>query len=344
VSDLEVSPWDEATAQRPATDDDLDGFYDDAPSRDEYGVDTKYRGRYHFPAPPGYVIPKGQRGFMRMTNMAAAFSDQIRLQKWRERMVLLGLRADEVLVDELFAQGLETMDPAEAKAWLEDHAERAAEAAGAGRGARAGTARHTMLQVMQETGVLTGSRTMRLQLHSLWEALERHYLEPLPGWSERRVCHTGLGVIGTLDMAVRCKLTGQTGILDLKTQRRFWSYLEICGQQYGYDSAPWVWEGPNTSEGSWVEAPDWDLTGRPGTEFAGRRVALLAHMPQEPGPGMLPVEIHEVALDYGQEVMELARRNVELRSRGSSVAKGRRVGALRPVPKIVATVGLPPEL
>lgn len=308
-----------------------DAFYDDVPAGPQYGIQ---RGRYMFPPPPGYTMPKGQRGFMRMTNLAAAFSDQKRLQAWRERMIMLGLRTaeGEVLYDELMAAGVETMEPAEAKKFLEDMADKIADAAGAGHGARRGTARHKMMEVFQETGVLTGTRTMRLQHNSLMQALERHRLEPTPGWSERRVCHTGLGTIGTLDLAVRCLVTGQVGILDLKTQRRFWTYQEICGQQWGYDSAEWVWEGAPDSSGQWVASPSWNLTGVEGGEFEGRRVALLAHMPQQPGPDQLPVEIHEVALDYGQEVMEHALRNVELRSRGASTASGRRVGGLRPVP------------
>lgn len=315
---------------------DDDGFYDAAPARDEYGVRN---GRYRFPPPPGTEAPP--RGYMRMTNLAAAFSDQIRLQHWRERMILMGLRADEgLLFDELAAEGLENMDPDDAKAWLEEHANKAVDAAGGSAGARRGTARHTMFQVFLETGVITGHRRMRLQLESLFDALERHYLEPLPGWSERKVCNLKYGrggVMGTLDLAVMCQLTGQTGIMDLKTQRKFWSYQEISGQQEGYDSAEWVWEGPYNASGRWVKAPTWTLTGTPGGEFEGRRVALLAHMPQAPGPDQIPVEIHEVALDYGHDVMVCATRNVELRSIGSSVAKGRRVGAVRPVPELSRT-------
>lgn len=319
-----------------AVSDDLDGFYDDAPAAPLYGVRA---GRYRYPDPPGYIREKGATpGFMRMTNLAAAFSDQIRLQHWRERMLLLGLRLDEVLVDELFAIPLEAMTPDEAKQWLEDHADRAVDAAGGGKGARRGTARHLMLQAMQEHGVLTGTRTMRLQYHSLEQALERHHLRPLPGWSERRVCNPLIGTMGTLDLAVECLLTGQRGILDLKTQRRFWSYQEIAGQQWGYDSAEWVWEGPPDASGAWVSSPGWDLTGVPGGEFEGRRVALLAHMPQAPGPEQLPVEIHEVALDYGEDVMRLALQNVRLRSLGSSVKPGRRIGGVRPAPDGVIRV------
>lgn len=314
-----------------------DEWYDEAEAEPEYGIRA---GRYRYPDPPGYVRPKGAGGFMRMTNLASAFSDQKRLQAWRERMIVMGLRTEEgeTLYDEIMAAGLDSMEQQEARDYLELMAGKLADAAGGGHGARRGTARHTMLQVFAESGVITGHRTMRLQLHSLYEALERHYLEPMPGWSERRVCNTALHTMGTLDLGVRCLLTGQIGILDLKTQRSFWSYQEIAGQQLGYDGADWVWEGPPDASGRWMPPPLWNMVGRPGTEFAGRRVALLAHMPQEPGRNQLPVEIHEVALDYGAEVMELALRNVRLRSVGKSVAPGKRVGWVREIPVIPASV------
>jgi hypothetical protein len=313
-------------------------FWDDADDGPKYKVRA---GRYRFPDPPGYVRTKGQApGFMRMTNLAGAFSDQKRLQAWRERMLLLGLRLDEAIFDEVTAAPLETMDAGQAKAFLEEMADKAVQAAGGDRGARRGTARHIMLQTALETGVLTGTRTMRLQLESLFDALRRHHLKPIPGWSERRVCNPKFHVIGTLDMAVECQLTGQRGILDLKTQRQFWSYLEICGQQDGYDGAPWVWEGPEDERGGWVEAPTWDLLGQPGGVAPGRRVALLAHMPAAPGPNVLPVEIHEVDLEFGERVLETALQNVQMRSLGNSKAAGRRVGGVRPVPRIRATVDL----
>jgi len=322
----ELVPHEGRTAIEVAED---DFWMDAAPAVDKWGL---RQGRYVYPAPPGYEFPKGARGFMRMTNLAAAFSDQIRLQKWRERMILLGIREDEgLLFDELAAQGIENMDPNEARDWLEAHADKCAQRAGGGNGARRGTARHLMVQTWLETGVIVGHRTMRLQLASLFTALEAHHLEPIPGWSERRVCNPEFHVMGTLDMRVRCLLTGEEGVLDLKTQRSFWSYQEIAGQQEGYDSAPWVWEGPATDEGRWVPAPKNTLTGRM-PELRGKRVALLAHMPQEPGPAQLPVEIHEVGLDYGRDVLECARRNVELRSIGRSTARGRRIGGVRPIP------------
>lgn len=312
-----------------------DAFWmDAAPAVDQYGVDLpgRVRGRYIYPDPPGYVRPKGATtGFMRMTNLSSAFSDQIRLQLWRERQILLGLRSDEgTLFDELCAEPLEHQDPKVVRAFLEAFAKRASEQAGSDRGARRGTARHLMLQTNLETGTIVGNRRMRLQLSSLWEALERHGLEPIAGWSERRVCNPRYGVIGTLDLRVRELATGQVGVLDLKTQRSFWSYMEIAGQQYGYDSAPWTWEGPNTPAGQWVPSPENNLTGLM-PENLGKRVALLAHMPQADGPGHLPVEIHEVSLEFGEAVLDTALQNVRLRARGSSTRKGNRIGGVRPL-------------
>jgi hypothetical protein len=307
---------------------------DAAPAADIYGIDIpgKMRGRYHFPDPPGYERnPKAAKGFMRMTNLSSAFSDQRRLMLWRERMILLGIREDDgLLFDELAAEALERMEPTDMRNWLERHANKCADRAGAGNGARRGTARHLMVQNALEHGTMTGHRRMKLQLSSLWEALERHGLEPIPGWAERRVCNPRYHVVGTLDMRVRDIATGQEGVLDLKTQRSFWSYLEIAGQQYGYDSAPWAWEGPLNDDGRWVPAPENNLTGLM-PENLGKRVALLAHMPQEPGPDQLPVEIHEVSLEFGEQVLDVALENVRLRSIGAATAKGRRIGGVRPL-------------
>ena len=309
-------------------------FWDLAPAADEYGVDLPGRpkGRYIYPDPPGYVRNKGAaKGFMRMTNLASAFSDQRRLQLWRERMILMGLLEDDgLLFDELAAEDLSKLDPSEFRKFMERFANQCADRAGADKGARRGTARHLMVQNAMETGTITGHRRMKLQYHSLMEALERHQLEPIMGWSERRVCNSAYHVIGTLDMRVRHLPTGEEGILDLKTQRSFWSYLEIAGQQYGYDSAPWVWDGPNTPRGLWTAAPPNTLTGLM-PENRGKRVALLAHMPHEPGPDQLPVEIHEVSLEFGKEVLDVALENVRLRSVGGSTKAGRRIGGVRPL-------------
>jgi len=165
------------------------------------------------------------------------------------------------------------------------------------------------------------------------EALERHGLEVLD--TEFKVWHPlAGGVMGTSDVRVMCTFTGQVGTLDWKTQAKFWTWQEVAAQLYGYSSAPWVWRGPDTQEGFWeAKEPD-TLLGTSG-RLLGKPVALVAHMPQAPGPGQVPVEIHEVDLAYGHEVLHVAAMNVELRSVGRSTAMDRRPSQIR-VPARVA--------
>lgn len=307
-------------------------LFDNSTPDPEYGVRA---GRYRFPAPPGEK--PNPRGWMRMSNLAGAFSDQRALQLWLERMTLLGLLANEGLIfDELAALPDDALTPET----LAEIAEKARTAAGADTGARKGTARHLMLEGYLNTGQINGHRRMILQMEDLLREMDRHDLEFLPGWSERKVWHPiAGGTMGTLDARVMCRRTGQVGVLDLKTQRKFWTYQEIAAQQAGYDSAPWVWEGPEGQGGRWVPyqkpeliqgkyvIPDQNtLMGRPDGMCEGARVALLAHMPSDGGP----VQIHEVDLEYGARALEIASWVVAWRSRGKSVKPGRGVGGIRP--------------
>jgi len=307
-------------------------LYDEAPAEPKYGLtpDEQY---YRFPPPPGVEVPKGWRGWTRATNLVGAFSDQRKLQLWMERMTLLGLLENEgTIFDELAAMAEDDLS----ESVLSFMAEKARNAVGADSGSRRGTARHTMLEGYLYTGRVNGHRRMKLQMESLLEAMEDNELDFLPGWSERRIWHpAGQGTMGTMDTRVMCRKTGQVGIMDLKTQARFWTYQEICGQQELYDSAPWVWEGPPDDSGRWVANAPNNLMGHPDGWLAGKRVALLAHMPQSLDPAVqLPVQIHEVDLEYGREVVAMAAGIRELRSRGKSVAKGRAVGRVRP-PSVV---------
>ena len=309
-------------------------FWDDAPAEvglknGVYGLrsDKKF---YIYPPPPGVDLPKGWQGWKRMTNLVGAFSDQKQLQEWMEWKVLMGFRAEDgLLVDEWMAESVEQMDEDDQRAIAKKYGELARMAADSMAAARRGTARHLMMDSYLQRGEVVGTRSMQAQRVSAMEALDRCNLEPID--SEFRVWHPAAGgTIGTSDCRVLCRRTGQVGILDWKTQARFWTFQEICGQLAGYADAPWVWVGPNTDEGRWVEQEPSTLMGHPDGEFPGRPVALVAHMPKGPGPDQLPVEILEVPLDYGRRVIELAAQVTELRSIGKSVALGRRVGAYRP--------------
>jgi hypothetical protein len=310
-----------------------DDFWDSAPAKPSlatavYGL-NEGAGKYVYPAPPGVEIPKGHRGWMRMTNLVGAFSDQKALQEWLEWKSWLGLRsADGLLFDEWMAEDVERLDETTQKALVVKYAERARQAAHADAAARRGTARHKMMDIYLTTGYETGTRSMAAQRLSALEALDRAGLDVVE--SEFRVWHPAAGgTMGTSDVKVMCRMTGQLGILDWKTQARFYTWQNIAAQLYGYDSAPWVWRGPDTPEGRWEPQEPNTLLGHPDGKFAGRRVALVAHMPQHPGPDQLPVTLHEVDMDYGRAVLETAERNVALRSVGRAQAEARRPAGIR---------------
>lgn len=321
---------------------DLDEEFESAPARALYGLTSENEdgGRYRFPPPPDWtgVRPKpsasnplGLPTFMRMTNLVGAFSDQERLQLWLTWQGMMGFRLnDGVLWDEWMTEDVERLDARAQSKLANRYADRARGAYGAGSAARRGTARHKMMDTYLTEGRITGTKTMRQQLDGALEALEVHGLEVVK--SEFRVWHPATGgVMGTSDIEVMDRPTGQLGILDWKTQARFWTWQEICGQLYGYDSAPWHWTGPPDQRGNWERAERHTLTGT-SPELAGRRVALVAHMPQRPGPDQLPVEIHEVDLEYGHRVLDIAAENVRLRSIGRSEKVGRRPANPRPRP------------
>jgi hypothetical protein len=317
-----------------------DDFFDDAPAKPSvktgtYGLDVS-AGKYMYPPPPGVVPPKGHRGWMRMTNLAGAFSDQKALQDWLEWKALMGLRAsDGLLFDEWMAEHVEAMEADQQKALAKEYGERARQAAGADAAARRGTARHNMMDTYFTTGYETGTRSMRAQLASALEALDRAGLEMLE--TEFLVWNSVAGgVMGRSDGKVLCRRTGQIGIIDWKTQARFYTWQNTAAQLDGYDSAEWIWRGPDNADGRWERQEPNTLLGT-SEHLAGRRVALVAHMPQAPGPGQLPVEIHEVDLVYGHAVLVTAARNIELRSVGRSTAAARRPAAIRPPARVAST-------
>lgn len=289
-----------------------DDLFDDAPAAPKYGFDPAIK-RYRFPAPLGFE-PSG-RGWRRTTNLVKAFSDQYALQQWLERMTLLGLLANDGLIfDELAAVNLDALTDGERCAVLAKAAEVARTAAGADTGQRKGTARHAVLEQFIMAGEVIGHRRMQVQFAEMIEVMDAKGFEFIPGTQERFIFHPiGGGTVGRRDARFLCRRTGQVGTIDLKTQERFWTYQEHSGQQWIYDTAPWVWEGPLDDSGRWVSQDAGTYVGREGGVCPGKPAALLIHMPSRGGR----VELIELDLEYGREVAEQAARNVALRTRGT---------------------------
>lgn len=310
-------------------DDDLFNSATPDPRRETaYGLDEGGH-RYKFPPPPGVEQPKPWIGWMRTTNLVAAFSDQKKLQLWLEWKAFMGLRAGNgVLFDEWMSTDVEAMDPDTQKKAANGYAELARDQALANVAARRGTAQHRTQDTYFSTGRIMGTEAMRRRLEQVLIELERQQLDVL--LSEYRVWHPAAGgVMGTCDVKAMCRRTGQVTPLDWKTQARFWTWQEICGQVGGiYHDAPWRWEGPADETGGWVPNEPSTMLGR-SEALKDQPVALVCHMPASPELADQPVQIHEVSVKYGRAVVECAARNVQLRSVGRSSAEMRRPAALR---------------
>jgi hypothetical protein len=147
-------------------------------------------------------------------------------------------------------------------------------------------------------------------------ALQRHKLTALPGMQERRVLVEELEVVGTLDNVTSDDL-GQLQIADLKTQRRFWTWLEIAAQLACYAHADAMWDAERER---WTDMPP-----------VKRDIALVLWMPR----GGDQVEVFEVDIEAGWKTAQLAFQVVQDRSGGKSARNPR--GRLRPAPMLTET-------
>ena len=184
--------------------------------------------------------------------------------------------------------------------------------------------------------------------------LEVHKLEPIPGMQERQVMVEELNGVGTLDNILRDLTMAQEPcfelelggmctkhhrhisrcgftypalspwtdtcpdfIGDLKTQKRFWSWLEIAAQLAFYAHGDAMWD---PKAGAWVDMPP-----------VNQERALVAWMPWEAEEGASPVEMYEVNLLEGWETLKLAHQ-VHAR-RAAAKRKSEAWGWLRTPPR-----------
>jgi hypothetical protein len=304
-------------------------------------------GRYRLPHRDG---THKKRGWMRVTNLVSAYSDQFGLRMWEIEQVLLGLASGATFTDDpaalvsaLYAELLDarldgkTRD--ERREWVEGFIERCKDASGGSEGARYGTHKHAVVEA-HHMGLPLGYQTpaTRRQLSLYASALERNKLVALPGMQERRVLVESLAVVGTLDNILQDLITALLLIGDLKTQKKFWTWLEIGAQFSCYANADAMWD---EATGTWVDMPK-----------VSREVGLVLWMPrpvcpeldcgktlpcpEHPGPDPEPkVDIYEVDLKAGwataRRAFEVVADRAEARSKNSPRAW------LRPAPPVTLT-------
>lgn len=264
-------------------------------------ADVISRGRYMLPWRDG--TPKS-RGFQRVTNLVSAFSDQFGLRMWELGEVLSGVALDPRLYATLLDACLHEMSKEDRMAWVKEFIEHAKDASGGNAGAKHGNQRHAAVEA-HHAGLPMGHHDAgtRQSLVLYDQALKRAGLAPVTGMQERRVLVEELEAVGTLDNVLLHLETGELRVGDLKTQRRFWTWLEVAAQLACYSHADAMWEPDVNGGGRWVDMPEVSLD-----------VAHILWMPRD-GEG---VDVWDVDTVEGWEIAKLARQVVLKRSLAKS--------------------------
>lgn len=271
-------------------------------------------GRYRLPNLDG--SPR-KGGWQRVTNLVGAFSDQYGLRMWEIEQGLRGVAWDHTLYTEMVDSFAQEMDKDTRRAWVSDFLERAKDSAKANAGRDFGNHRHAVVELHHAglpLGVQNSLSRRHVKLYA--DALVRHRLQAMPGMQERRVLVESLEACGTLDNILTDMVTGLLHIGDLKTQKRFWTWLEIAAQEACYANADAIWDA---EAGCWVEMPK-----------VSRDVGMVLWMPREHPSGEPQVDIYEVDIKAGWETAKLAYRVVKDRAAGKRARNPR--GWLRPAP------------
>ena len=271
-------------------------------------------GRYRLPRRDGSHKPYG---WMRVTNLASAVSDQKKLQEWEIRTDLEGLHADPDLFARMVSY-LDTTTP-ESRATqahrdqMAKFAEQAKEAGKGNVGSQWGTARHEDWEALQVAGpsALTVPDWQRVQAVGM--ALAQAQLRPVPGWQEQRVLVEEFEAVGTLDNVLECLRTGLLHIGDLKTHKKFWTFLEVEAQEALYANADARWVPESSADptvGRWEDMIPVD-----------RSLGVVMWLPRVREDGTPEVEVKGVDLERGLATARLCLQVVRQRA----VAKSKRM-------------------
>jgi len=261
-------------------------------------------GRYRLPNRDG---SHKSGGWMRVSNLTSAISDQKGLQIWEVRTILEGLADRPDLYEDLQAHRGKEQDRKSAgyRDGFGPIAKAAKRAGGGSIGSDWGTAQHEAWEGLQ-LDVLPEDVPEWKRLQAVRVALAEAQLQPVPGWQEQRVLIESHEAIGTLDNVLECLRTGLHYIGDLKTQKQFWTFLEIEAQlaMYAHGDARWI---PESTEdptiGRWEDMLPVD-----------RGAGVVMWMPRVRADGTPEVEIKGLDLERGWRTAQTCLEVVRLRS------------------------------
>lgn len=297
-----------------------------------------HNGRYHMPLLPGEGGPKAggdwvPGGIQRMTNLVGAFEDTRALSVWEQGMGLIGL----ALAPELYEETVLLVRQAESAGVvferLRDYPDlkealagsahnqykqnqsiigRAKAVAKAHAAAARGTNRHTAWEHRGRTGELIGTDEIQEHVLTTERLLTGAGLIRVPSLAERVVRNVRFDATGRFDDVLLELSTGRLLMADLKTKATaFYSWMTVDAQLAGYASAEWML----TEDGQGYEPGPGAL--HDGKPMVDQTEGVILHVPSDGSPAFL----RRADLVTGRQVLEVARKVIELRAYGKSAAR-----------------------
>lgn len=299
---------------------------------DEEDPERITAGRYrlpglHFSGSGELVTESSARrgGWQRVTTLVKAIGDARALDLWHQRQLLYGLVMRPDLYD-LVCSTVATTPEAELKKALEGLASRILLAAGADAGANLGTAFHGFTEA-QDLGLMHYARKRwHGKLSNYRDGMLAQGLQVLPEYVERKVVVLKYGLAGTLDRILRDTVSGCLRIGDLKSQKTFWTWLEIAAQLAAYQMADAMWDRQKLA---YVEMPRVADSQAVVAWMPVTHPQLLSTGVEADGDG---VDFFDVDLEKGRRALEQCYAVDRLRSEAK--AAGQTWGLLRPMPEM----------
>jgi hypothetical protein len=274
------------------------------PQRDRFG-------RYVLPDPAEGAL----RSWTRATTIAHALDDEFHLSQWKRRMVLSGAALRPGLlaaVPELTRALIQAKDDwraaKEIKAELDGLCDEAAEAAGAGDGAKLGTLLHTVTEYDDagRAGEIAHLVPVELldDLSAYVRTMDAAGLGRPPEYIERIVVNSRVDGAGTFDRLLRLP-DGRLVVGDLKTQKSVdFGFLSIAIQLAEYAQADAMYD---------------DETQRlvPLPDELDKSIGIVMHLPV----GTATCTLYELDLEAGWEAALAAHDVRQWRSRSKALGR-----------------------
>lgn len=252
------------------------------PKRDRFG-------RYLLPDPVASG-PASDLAWTRCTTFAKAISDTYHLSRWQMRMVAKGVAMRPDL------HALAAAAAISDKRALDEVADAAMETAGSADGRNKGTALHRFTERVDLGEQITVPQPWNADVAAYQATMAAAAITVPRQYIERITVVRDLRVAGTFDRILHLP-DGRMVIGDLKTQKDFYSWLEIAVQLAIYSRADALW---NATTNRYDPMPTVD-----------QNIAIVMHLPV--GQGVCT--LHEVDIAAGWEIAQVCQQVRLLRGR-----------------------------